>query len=157
MLAARSDRDGAKGITLTPLDRTIAQDVISYPHVQVALDRASRAATITIHGPTDGPASLRGIHDAGPAFWPLAMARELDDALLHLRLNEPSIGLLVFRSAGDPAKVLVADSVLEQYQSDWLVREIRLLLKRVLQTRRHDGAQPDCPDRAGKLLRRHVG
>ena len=60
------------------------------------------------------------------------MARQLDDALLHLRLNEPTIGLLVFRSAGDPAEVLAADSLLEQYQSDWLVREIRLLLKRVL-------------------------
>ena len=60
------------------------------------------------------------------------MARELDDALLHLRLNEPSIGLIVFRTGGDPALVLAADSLLEQDQTDWLVREIRLLLKRVL-------------------------
>ena len=66
--------------------------------------------TITIHGPVELPADLRGIHDSGAAFWPLAMARELDDALLHLRLNEPSIGLLVFRSAGDPAEVLAADA-----------------------------------------------
>jgi benzoyl-CoA-dihydrodiol lyase len=130
-LAARSDRDGAKGIVLTALDRSISDDAISYPNVKVALDRAGRYARITLVGPTGLPGDLRGIHDSGAAFWPLAMARELDDALLHLRLNEPSIGLLVFRSAGDPADVLAADSLLEQYQSDWLVREIRLLLKRV--------------------------
>jgi benzoyl-CoA-dihydrodiol lyase len=130
-LAARSDRDGGKGVVLTALDRVIEDDAISYPNVKVALDRAGRCATITIVGPGGLPGDLRGIHESGAAFWPLAMARELDDALLHLRLNEPSIGLLVFRSAGDPAEVLAADSLLEQYQSDWLVREIRLLLKRV--------------------------
>ena len=131
-LAARSDRDGVKGVTLTPLDRSIADDTITYPYVQVALDRASRSATITIQGPSDLPGDLRGILDAGATFWPLAMARELDDALLHLRLNEPFIGLLIFRTNGDPAQVLAADGLLEQYQTDWLVREIRLLLKRVL-------------------------
>jgi benzoyl-CoA-dihydrodiol lyase len=131
-LAARSSRDGARGITLTPLDRVIREDSITYPLVQVSLDRAARAANITILGPARLPSDLRGIHDSGADFWPLAIARQLDDALLHLRLNEPSIGLLVFRSAGDPAEVLATDSLLEQYQSDWLVREIRLLLKRVL-------------------------
>ncbi len=129
-LAAKSDRDGTKGISLTALDRTITADAIGYPTVQVTLDRAARSATITIHGPSTLPADLRGIHDSGAAFWPLAMARELDDAMLHLRLNEPANGLLIFRSVGDPAEVLAADSLLEQYQSDWLVREIRLLLKR---------------------------
>jgi benzoyl-CoA-dihydrodiol lyase len=131
-LAARSDRDGVRGIMLTPLQRTISGDAIAYPNVQVTLDRAGRTASITIQGPADLPGDLRGIHDSGAAFWPVAMARELDDALLHLRLNEASIGLIVFRSAGDPAQVLAADSLLEQYQTDWLVREIRLLLKRVL-------------------------
>jgi benzoyl-CoA-dihydrodiol lyase len=130
-LAARSDREGGRGVSLTPLDRTITPDAIAYPHVQVALDRAGRAASVTILGPSEVPGDLRGLHDSGAAFWPLAMARELDDALLHLRLNEPSIGLIVFRSVGDPAQVLAADSLLEQYQTDWLVREIRLLLKRV--------------------------
>jgi benzoyl-CoA-dihydrodiol lyase len=130
-LATRSDREGVKGVPLTPLDRTIAGDAITYPRVRITLDRAARTATITILGPSDVPGDLCGIHDSGAAFWPLAMARELDDALLHLRLNEPSIGLLVFRSVGDPAQVLAADSLLEQYQADWLVREIRLLLKRV--------------------------
>jgi benzoyl-CoA-dihydrodiol lyase len=130
-LAARSDRDGVKGVALTPLERTITDDAIGYRYVQVVLDRAGRTATITILGPGDLPGDLRGVHDSGSAFWPLAMARELDDALLHLRLNEASIGLIVFRSVGDPAQVLAADSLLEQYQTDWLVREIRLLLKRV--------------------------
>jgi benzoyl-CoA-dihydrodiol lyase len=131
-LAARSDREGIKGITLTPLARTISDDAIHYRRVQVTLDRAARCATIMIQGPADLPGDLRGIHDSGADFWPLAMARELDDALLHLRLNEPSIGLIVFRSAGAPDQVLAADSLLEQFQTDWLVREIRLLLKRTL-------------------------
>ena len=130
-LADKSDRAGGKGIGLTPLDRTIGGDAIIYPHVKVALDRTLRSASITILAPSVLPGDLRGIHDSGTAFWPLAMARELDDALLHLRLNEPSIGLIVFRSVGDPADVMAADSLLEQYRADWLVREIRLYLKRV--------------------------
>jgi benzoyl-CoA-dihydrodiol lyase len=130
-LAGRSDRDGVKGVLLTPLDRSIAGDTIDYQYVRVGLDRAGRTASVTILGPSEVPGDLRGIHECGASFWPLAMARELDDALLHLRLNEPSIGLMVFRSVGDPDLVLAADSLLEQYQADWLVREIRLLLKRV--------------------------
>jgi benzoyl-CoA-dihydrodiol lyase len=131
-LAARSDREGTKGIALTPLARTISDDAIHYPLVQVTLDRAARSATIIIQGPVELPGDLRGIHDSGAGFWPLAIARELDDALLHLRLNEPAIGMIIFRSSGDPDLVLAADSLLEQYQTDWLVREIRLLLKRTL-------------------------
>jgi benzoyl-CoA-dihydrodiol lyase len=131
-LAARSDREGTRGIILTPLERTVSDDTIHYPRVQVVLDRVGRSATVTIQGPGDLPGDLRGVHDMGAAFWPLAMARELDDALLHLRLNEPSIGLVIFRSCGDPEQVLAVDGLLEQYQSDWLVREIRLLLKRTL-------------------------
>jgi benzoyl-CoA-dihydrodiol lyase len=130
-LAARSDRVGVKGVSLTPLERVISDDTVTYRHVQVSLDRAARCATITVQGPGELPGDLRGLHDVGAAFWPLAMVRELDDALLHLRLNEGSIGLIVFRSVGDPGLVLAADSLLEQYQNDWLVREIRLLLKRV--------------------------
>jgi benzoyl-CoA-dihydrodiol lyase len=131
-LASRSDRAGERGVALAPLQRTIADDAVSYSFVQVAIDRSARCAAVTVRGPQDLPGDLRGIHDAGAAFWPLAMARELDDALLHLRLNEPSIGMIVFRTLGDPGLVLAADGLLEQYRSDWLVREIRLLLKRVL-------------------------
>jgi len=131
-LAARSDRDSAPGIALPPLQRTFTDDTITYSHIAVTLDRVGRAATIMLQGPTELPADLRGIHGAGASFWPLLLARELDDALLHLRLNEPAIGLIIFRSSGDPAQVLAADALLEQHQTDWLVREIRLLLKRVL-------------------------
>jgi benzoyl-CoA-dihydrodiol lyase len=130
-LAEKSDRSGGVGVMLTPLERVISDDAVTYRYVTVTLDRAGRAAHVTVRGPDVVPGDLRGIQDAGAAFWPLAMARELDDALLHLRLNEPSIGLIVFRSVGDPADVLAVDTLLEQYQTDWLVREIRLLLKRV--------------------------
>jgi len=131
-LAASSDRpDAAEGIVLPPLERTITEDAVRYPHVRVALEHAAHRATITLYGPASLPPDLAGIHAAGAAFWPLALARELDDAILHLRLNEPELGLLVFRSEGDPCTVLAADGLLETYQADWLVREIRLLLKRV--------------------------
>jgi len=130
-MAMLSDRPAAAGIVLTALDRVIADHDVGYPHVHVALHREARRATITVRGPTALPADLAGIHAQGAAFWPLALARELDDALLHLRLNEPDLGLIVFRSAGDPAAVLAADALLESHADDWLVREIRLLLKRV--------------------------
>ena len=130
--AARSDRGNGPGIVLTPLHRETGPDTMTYPHLKIALDRAGRRATLTILGPDTVPADLAGIHAAGDAFWPLAMARQLDDALLHLRLNEPELGLLVFRSEGDPARVLAADALLDAHADDWLVREITLLLKRTL-------------------------
>ena len=130
-LAALSDRPDAEGIALPPLDRTITEDGVRYPHVRVALERSAHRATITLCGPASLPNDVAGIHAAGAAFWPLALARELDDAILHLRLNEPELGLIVFRSEGDPQAVLAADALLEAHRTDWLVREIRLLLKRV--------------------------
>jgi benzoyl-CoA-dihydrodiol lyase len=128
---ALADRPMATGISLRPLHRRIEAGELIYRHVNVGLDRAARRATVTINGPDALPATLAGVHEAGDAFWPLAMARELDDALLHLRLNEPDLGLLVFRSKGDPARVLSADSLLIGNANDWLVKEITLLLKRV--------------------------
>ena len=131
--AARSDRPhDAEGIVLTPLEREISDDALTYQHVRVALDRAGRRVTITVLGPATLPADVAGIHAAGAAFWPLKMARELDDALLHLRLNEPALGVLLLRTEGDVGAVLAADALLETHQADWLVREVRLLLKRVL-------------------------
>jgi benzoyl-CoA-dihydrodiol lyase len=131
-LAAASDRPAdVAGIALTPLDRDFSEDAIAYPHVRVALDRAKHQAVVTVRGPAELPADLADIHAAGTAFWPLAMARELDDVILHLRLNEPELGILVFHTEGDPAAVLRADALLEAHGADWLVREIRLLLKRV--------------------------
>jgi benzoyl-CoA-dihydrodiol lyase len=131
-LAATSDRPSdAKGIALPPLDRKIDSDAIDYRHVRVGLDRGRRRATITIRGPVQAPGAA-GIHLAGADFWPLAMARELDDAILHLRFNEPELGILVFRSEGESGNVLAADALLDDRAADWLVREIRLLWKRVL-------------------------
>ncbi len=133
-MAADSDRPAdASGIALTPLQREFSDDGVTYPHVRVVFDRAARRVDVTVRGP-DGPlpADVIAIHAQGAAFWPLAMARELDDALLHLRLNEPTLGLLVLHSEGDAAAVLQADELLEAHKDDWLVREIRLYLKRVL-------------------------
>jgi benzoyl-CoA-dihydrodiol lyase len=132
-LAAASDRPAnATGIALTPLARAFSDSAVTYENVGVALDRAGRRATITLSGPGTLPADLAGIHAEGDAFWPLAVARELDDAILHLRLNEPELGLLLLRTEGDPALVLQADALLDAHAGDWLVREIRLLLKRTL-------------------------
>ena len=113
------------------MDRAFSSDAVTYTHLRIDLDRANQRATITIRGPQALPTDLAGIHAAGAAFWPLAIARELDDAVLHLRLNEPGLGLVVFRSEGDPEAVLAADALLELFSNDWLVREIRLFLKRV--------------------------
>jgi benzoyl-CoA-dihydrodiol lyase len=130
-MAMQSDRPDAKGIVLTPLARRLTDEGLYYDHVVVALERTHRRATMTLRGPDALPTDLAGVHTAGASFWPLALARELDDALLHLRLNEPDLGVLVLRSQGDPQAVLAADALLEAQRNDWLVREIRLLLKAV--------------------------
>jgi len=130
-MAAKSDRPSAQGIGLTPIERTLTDDAVRYQHVHVALQRAHRRATITLRGPGELPTDLAGVHAAGAAFWPLALARELDYAILHLRLNEPDLGVLVLRAEGDPHAVLAVDTLLEAHRDDWLVREIRLLLKAV--------------------------
>ncbi|HEX4262462.1 MAG TPA: 2,3-epoxybenzoyl-CoA dihydrolase [Acetobacteraceae bacterium] len=132
-LAAGSDRpEAAAGIVLGPLDRRFSDDDVSYPHLRVEMDRAGRRAVLTIAAPAAPlPADLAAIHAAGADFWPLAMARALDDALLHLRFNEPELGLLVLRTEGEAARVLEADALLARHADDWLVREILLYLKRV--------------------------
>ncbi|MEE8515150.1 MAG: 2,3-epoxybenzoyl-CoA dihydrolase [Alphaproteobacteria bacterium] len=132
--ALETDRpDDAKGIELTPLKRKISDDEITYGYVTVELNRAGRRATITVQAPTEAVASsLDDIHAAGVAFWPLAVARELDDAVLHLRLNEPTLGTWILRTAGDPDRVAEADGVMAKHGKDWLVREITLYLKRVM-------------------------
>ncbi len=133
-LARRSDRpDRAPGITLGPLHRRIEGDAIQYRWVEVVLDRASRVGYVTLKGPTEPPPKTPAqVLAQGDAFWPLALARELDDAILHLRLNEPKIGLLAFRSVGDPVTALGYDALIDQHGTDWLIREVRLFLKRVL-------------------------
>ncbi|HEY6434163.1 MAG TPA: 2,3-epoxybenzoyl-CoA dihydrolase, partial [Acetobacteraceae bacterium] len=132
-MAARSDRPSdAGGVKLPPLEREFHADGVSYRYVQVKLDHPRRLATLTVTEPGAVPADLAGLHAQGASFWPLVMARELDDAILHLRLNEPELGLIALRTQGDPVAVLEVDALLDAHQADWLVREIRLLLKRVL-------------------------
>ncbi|PYN99552.1 MAG: benzoyl-CoA-dihydrodiol lyase [Candidatus Rokuibacteriota bacterium] len=133
-LAARTDRPkDARGIVLTPLERTIEGDRIGYRFVTCAIDRARGRAEITVHGPdTAPPGDVAGIHAVGVGFWPLAVARELDDLILHLRANEASIGLWVLRTAGDAERVEAHDRMLVDHAGHWLVREIRLYLRRTL-------------------------
>ncbi len=132
--AARSDRPrDAKGISLTPLERCIEAGQIHYPHVSVDCDAEKRRVVITVHGPTEPvPDSVDDAVAQGAKFWPLAMARALDDAILHLRLNEPELGLWVFRTEGDPAAVLAYDAFLETHATHWLIRETTHFIKRVL-------------------------
>jgi benzoyl-CoA-dihydrodiol lyase len=133
-LAALSDRPaGGTGIKLTPLGRKISGDTVTYSSVKVEIDRSGRRATITVLGPTAAPpASAADIHAQGAQFWPLRVAREIDDAIMHLRLNELGMGTWVFKSQGDPAQVIAYDALLEANQKDWLVREILNNWKRVL-------------------------
>jgi len=125
-------RGTRNGIALPPLDKEVGASGTGYSQVRLALDRQRGVADVTIVGPRSVPADLGGIRAEGAKFWPLAMARELDDAILHLRFNEPEIGIVVFRSEGDPAAVVACDALLEAHAGDWFVREVRLLLQRVL-------------------------
>ncbi len=132
--AALSDRPAdAAGIVLTPLERRLEGDRIEYHHVVCAIDRRRALAEITVSAPAEAPPSdAHGIHALGCRFWPLALARELDDLVLHLRTNEEEIGLWAFRTDGKAELVEAYDRLLTQEQGDWLAREIRLYLKRTL-------------------------
>jgi benzoyl-CoA-dihydrodiol lyase len=132
--AAQSPRAGAgPGVKLTPLKRTFAASGLDYPNLTVELDRGARIATLTVRGPSvPAPASADAMTTLGAEFWPLALARELDDAVLHIRLNELEIAALVFKSSGEAEQVLAYERFLDANRQHWLVREIRLLWKRVL-------------------------
>jgi benzoyl-CoA-dihydrodiol lyase len=133
-IAARSDRPAnAKGITLTPLGRKIEADRVSYSHVNIEIDRARVLASVTVRGPSQGvPASVEAAHALGDKFWPLTLARELEDAILHLRANEQTIGVVLLRTDGNAQAVLEHDDFLAKANGDWLMREIHHYLKRVL-------------------------
>jgi benzoyl-CoA-dihydrodiol lyase len=133
-LAATSSRNGASdGIKLTPLTRTFAGDSVDYGSLSVEFQRSERIATVTLRGPAaPPPVSADAMTALGAAFWPLQLARELDDAILHIRLNELDVAAIVFKSSGDPEQVLAYDRFLDANPSHWLAREIRLLWKRVL-------------------------
>jgi benzoyl-CoA-dihydrodiol lyase len=132
-IASRSDRPlSGKGIKLTPLTRKFTDSGVEYSHVDVAIDRDKSIATVTVKSPKDTvPSSVDAAHKLGAAFWPLAVARELEDAILHLRSNEAAIALLVFKTEGDAKAVLAYDDFLLKSGSDWLMREVRHYLKRV--------------------------
>ena len=131
-LAANSDRPrDAKGITLHPLKRTVDAQGLHYQHIDVAIDENARTITFTVNGPSgDEPTEPDAIHAKGAAWWPLAMARELDDAILHLRTNVRESGMWVFKTRGDIAAILRLDEALQRHQSHWLVRETIGLIRR---------------------------
>ena len=135
--ASRSRRGNggqeSKGIKLTPLSRTFTPDGVDYGTVASEFDRRGRIATVTLRGPkAPPPASADAMVALGAEFWPLKLARELDDAILNIRLNEFDVAAIVFKSSGDPADVVAYEHFLDANKDHWLVREIRHLWKRVL-------------------------
>jgi benzoyl-CoA-dihydrodiol lyase len=133
-LAGESDRPAAgPGIALGPLAVEVHRDGIRYSTVTLDIDREKRVANLTVRGPGAGePTTPDAIAAAGDGFWPLRAFRELDDALLHLRINEPLIGTVVVRTQGEGAHLLALDEVLRAHADHWLVREIALFIKRTL-------------------------
>jgi benzoyl-CoA-dihydrodiol lyase len=131
-LAQGSDRPAAgKGVALTPLQRTIETDALRYLNLTVEIDRAKRTAIFTVKGPQGvQPADVAGIEAAGAAWYPLALARELEDAILSMRTNELDIGMWLVKTQGDSAAVLAMDAALLAHQDHWLVRETIGLLRR---------------------------
>jgi len=133
-LSAASDRPSRqKGITLGPLARDFGDNGVTYSTVEVEIDRPGRIATLTITGPQGAaPASVEEMFGQGDQFWPLLVARELDDAILHIRLNELEIGIIQFKTSGEGAAVLAHDAFLAANADHWLAREILLNWTRVL-------------------------
>jgi len=133
-LAAQSDRpaDG-KGVLLAPLQRVIEADALRYSLVTVEIDRAKRTASFTAQGPSGAqPTDVAGIEGAGAAWYPLVLARELEDAILQMRTNETEIGTWLIRTIGDTAAALALDATLLAHQGHWLVRETIGLVRRTL-------------------------
>ena len=134
LLASQSDRpaDG-KGVALIPLLRSIETDALRYKHVNVEIDRTRRTATFSVKAPVGAqPAGISGIEAAGAAWYPLQMARELEDAILSMRTNELDIGTWLVKTEGDASAVLAMDATLMAHQNHWLVRETIGLLRRTL-------------------------
>jgi benzoyl-CoA-dihydrodiol lyase len=133
-LAALSDRpSGGPGIVLGRLHPTVTTDSVRYSAVTLEMDRTKRLATLTVNGPNrDEPSTPEGILQSGDRYWFIRAFRELDDALLRLRVNEPLIGTVVVKTRGDVSDVLTADATLMANQDHWLVREVIHLVKRTL-------------------------
>ena len=133
-LAATSMRPaGQKGIALPPLGAKYDEKAWAYSHVSVTIDRARRVATLTMHAPkAPQPENPEGIAKAGAGYWALAAFRELEDALLNLRFNEPEIGVLVLETRGDAKAVLSVDATLAKHKDHWLVNEVIGQMRRTL-------------------------
>jgi len=132
-LAKLSDRPGGQGIALTPLKRKDDDKGYHYTHVDVGIDRDTRIATLTVSAPMGRqPDELEEILTQGARWWPLAMARELDDAILMLRTNDLDVGLWQLKTRGDLAAVLEADATLQKFKDNWFVRETIGMLRRAL-------------------------
>jgi benzoyl-CoA-dihydrodiol lyase len=131
-LAEQSDRPSdAKGITLTPLQRTIDDAGRHYEFVDAQVNRAARTVTLTVRAPeTVIPSALNKVLTAGAAWWPLQMARELDDAILGLRTNETEPGLWILKTTGNPDAVLAIDEFILRNQGNWFVREVLGMMRR---------------------------
>ena len=132
-LASQSTRGTGSGVRLGPLKRTIDAGGYHYDNVDVKIDRKQRTATVTVFAPrTEVASGIEAIHAAGDKWWPLAMARELDDAILMLRTNDLEIGTWIFNTRGDANKVLAADAALKANESDWFGRQVIGFLRRTL-------------------------
>ncbi|MGC1902930.1 MAG: 2,3-epoxybenzoyl-CoA dihydrolase [Candidatus Acidiferrum sp.] len=133
-LAAKSDRPAdARGIALTPLQRTIDDAGVHYDFVDAQVNRESRTVTLTVRAPASAtPRTVESAVAAGAHWWPLQMSRELDDAILHLRTNEPDLGLWLIKTTGNRDAVLATDDFLVANQSDWFVREVLGMMRRTL-------------------------
>ena len=133
-LSASSTRPAdAAGVALTPIERRFSADAVDYANVSIRIDRSKRLAHLTVRAPAGPqPADVEGIVAAGAQWWPLQMGRELDDAILHLRSNEPDIGLWLLRTEGDAAAVLACDAALIAHADHWFVQATRGLLRRCL-------------------------
>lgn len=133
-MAGASDRpDGEAGVQLEPLQIEGDETHLQYRYLDLSVDRSARVATLILKGPAEEPpADLAGAKRQGCQFWPLALIRELDDALLHLRTNEPESGTLIFKSQGDAGRVAAYEELLLRHREDWFIREVLLYLKRTL-------------------------
>ena len=131
-LAEKSDRPTDEpGVVLTDLEKTVSGSRVRYPHLAMDLDSDGLTATLTLEGPTDTCAAAEEARRRGAGFWPLALMRALDDALLHLRFNEPELGTLIINTRGDGRKVAAYDALLQDNASDWFIREVLLFAQRV--------------------------
>ena len=131
-LAELSDRpSNAKGVALTPLERTLDEVGLHYEFVDAQFNREARTVTLTVRAPEAAPAAtIQGALAAGASWWPLQMARELDDAILTLRTAELDLGLWILKATGNPQAVLAADEFLLTHQENWFVREVLGMMRR---------------------------